>query len=239
MNLLRKIPAAVVASALALSLAPALAQEEEPGALDDFSQFEGVEYAVSRTWSVDLAAMMEITPEDEGADPFAEMSGLWFIVGSVVELEDDSDAEAMFEYFREIEDEEFLADVEDPDTEVIREDLDDIGDQAHAVSFAATGEDTEGYYRFSFAQAGEYVFYTVAIAFDEDSVGRSDDLLAYLADQDDHSGLGNYDPDATDVTSPNTDGLWEFFPDDDEEFLNDLIFASDEVLYPVEEDEGA
>lgn len=244
MTRLRRITGMLLALLLALTILPAAAEEEAADPLENLSQFEGIEYAVSRSWSVDFEAMFAVTPENEGDDPFADMTGLWFIYGVVVELEEDGNAEDMYDYFANISDEELLADLDDEEAEadISREELDDIGDQAEAISIESTGGDTEGFYRYTFSQAGEYFFITIAVSTDAESAAAADDLLAYLADQDDHSGLGDYDPENADpLETAYTDGLWDFFPDDDEEFLAGLIFAGDEVLYPeddIEVDEG-
>jgi hypothetical protein len=248
MTQFRRITGMLFALLLALTFVPAAAEEETTDPLDDLSQFEGIEFAVSRSWTIDFMAMMEITPEDDAADPFADMEGVWFVTAIVAEFDSDDNADAMYDYFAELEDEELLADLDDPEAEINRDELDDIGDQAQAFTIVTSGEDFGGNIRYSFAQKDNYVFFAFAVSTNEDSEAVSDDLLAAMADEDDHSGLGDYDPEATeelDDPEPtmmvHSDGLWEFFPDNDDELFDSLVHGGDEVLYPEqesEEDEG-
>jgi hypothetical protein len=180
--------------------------------------------------------MMEITPEDDASDPFADMEGVWFVTAIVAEFDSDDNAGAMFDFFAELEDEELLADLDDPEAQIEREELDDIGDRAQAFTIVTTSEDFGGNIRYSFAQKDNYILFAFAVSTDDESATVSDELLAMMADEDDHSGLGEFN-----AEGGSTDGLWEFFPDDDDELFEGLIPGGDEVLYPEQEgadDEG-
>jgi hypothetical protein len=247
MTQFRRITGMLFALLLALTFVPAAAEEETTDPLDDLSQFEGIEFAVSRSWTIDFMAMAEVTPEDDATDPFADMEGAWFVTAIVAEFDSDDNAEVMYDYFAELEDEELLADLDDPEAELEREELDDIGDQAQAFTIVTTSEDFGGNIRYSFAQKDNYVFFAFAVSTNEESATVSDELLAAMADEDDHSGLGDFDPEAGLSDDPEatvplaSGGLWEFFPDDDDELFEGLILGGDEVLYPEqesEEDEG-
>jgi hypothetical protein len=235
MTQVRRFAGVLFALLLALTLIPAAAEdmEESAGPLDDLSQLEGIEAAVSRSWSIDFMAMMEVTPENEGDDPFADMTGTWLIMGMVMEFDDDDNAEDAYAMLRDLDDEEYLADLDNPEAQLEREDLDDIGDEAQGITLISEAEDDEGLFRYVFARDDEYVYVTVAISSDADSGAVADDLAEAMIDNtDDQSGIGEFD-----VDGASTDGLWDIFPDDDDDMFEGLIPAGDEVLYPEQDEE--
>lgn len=232
MNLLRKIPVAVVASALALSLAPALAQDEEPGTLDDFSQFEGIESAVARTWSVDFEAMFSITPEAGEEDPFADMTGVFFLYGMAAEFDSDDNAEAAFEGISEVDDEELLGDMleDGGEAQINREELDDLGDEGLAIDVAVEGEDGAAY-RMNIVRDDEYLLVTMAVSMTEDGNESAENLMDYMVNEGEPGGDEEFEEDGG-----STGGLWDLFPAGDEDYEG-LVPAGDQVVYPVPEDE--
>ncbi len=239
MALLRRMTGLMLALLLALSFLPAVAQDsdddlsEDP--LDDLSSFEGVEFGVSRSWWMDFTAAMQETPTGEDDDPFADLTGLFLIGGVIVEFEEDGNAEDAFTRFEDLSDEDLASDMGDDDATVDREEVDDLGDQAMAFVITAEGDDFGGLYRYLVVQDDEYLLIAIAAGTTEDDVATVDDFAEAMVDNlDGQSGLGEVDD-----LGGSTGGLWEIFPDSDDEMFEGLVPLGDEVIYPEpDEDES-
>jgi hypothetical protein len=237
MTLVRRLAGLMLAMLLALSVVPAFAQDtddtsEDP--LEDLSEFEGIQHGVSRSWSIDFAAMMETTPTGEGDDPFEDMSGIFLIGGFVLEFDEDGNAEDAFTKFQDLSDEELASDLADDETATIkREELDDLGDQAMAFTITTDEEEFGGTYRYVIAQDGHYLLLAIAAGTTEEDAAVADEFASAMVDNlDDQSGPGEFDEEGG-----STGGLWDIFPSDDDEMFEGLVPLGDEVLYPEAEDE--
>ena len=236
MNLMRSVSALALVFLFAFTLIPVSAQgDESAGPLEDISQLEGIEEGVARTWSVDFAALAEVTPEagataeTDSFDPFAELEGLYFVIGQVMKFDNDEHAEAAFELYRDTGSGEIEASMEVGEVDISEEEIEDLGDQAHAFTVYGADEALSGYFRLALAREGEYVFAVFSFATTEDELVGADSVLEHMVDDGEMSG--DDEEFVTDGTS--TGGLWGFLPDNDHEALKELIPASDEILFPV------
>ena len=233
MNRLRHLSVLFLAALFALTMAPVAAQEEATSALDDVTQLEGIEAAVGRSYSIDFEALMAITPEAGADDPFATMEGIVFLFMTALEFDSDDNAEAAFDLVKEEGASSFEGDFEGEDVEFIEGEIEGLGDNAWGIDVVSTSGDTEGVYRIAYAQEDEYLFAVITVATTEDGVTNNDVLLEYLVDEGDKGDDVEFNADGG-----STGGLWDFFPDDDNDALEGVIPSGDETLFPVEEDEA-
>ena len=236
MTLVRRLIGLMLAMLLALSIVPAFAQDmddtsEDP--LEDLSQFEGIQHGVSRSWSIDFAAMMEMTPTGEDEDPFADMTGLFLVGGFILEFEEDGNAEDAFTSFQDLSDEEVAGELdEDGSATIVREDLDDLGDQATAFTVTTEEEEFGGTYRYVIVQDGNYLLMAITAGTTEEDVAVADEFASEMVDNlDGQSGPGEFDEEGG-----STGGLWDIFPSGDDEMFEGLVPLGDEVIYPEEEE---
>lgn len=229
MHQLRKRAFLLLATLFALALAPASAQDDVHGSLEDVSQLEGIESAVSRSWTFDFEAMVPQTPDGaSGDDPFAGMDGTIFLTGVVMEFSGDAEAERAFDLYRDTLTGEF-ATYEDEGQEIAWAEIDGLGDNAWGVDIHSTAEGTEGYYRYLMVQEHAQFFVVVTAATSEDATASADSLASYLVEEGETSGDDvSFAGDGT-----STGGNWGFFPEGDHESLTGLVPAADEVLYPA------
>ena len=105
---------------------------------------------------------------------------------------------------------------------------------ALSMRLSRGGSKKRPYYRIVIAQEDEYLFLSMAVSLTEDGNESADDLADYLVNEGEES---DDDPEF-EVSGSSTGGLWGFFPDDDEDFIGDLVPAGDEITFPVpDEDE--
>ena len=233
MSPIRRGASLLLAATFALSVSAAGAQDDGSStAFDDLSELEGIEQAVSRGWSVDFEELFSVTPED-GEDPFAAMEGVWFVYGMVYEFDGDDNAGAAYETISKMEREEWVGDLseEEGDTEISIEEVDDLGDEAFEINMV-TSADEGGAYRINVAREDEYLFMAMAIGTSEDGLESADGLIDYLVNEGEAG-----DDEEFDEAGGSTGGLWDFFPDDDHESVEDLEPAGDEILFQVPDEE--
>lgn len=235
MNHLRRFTVFAVAMLMSLSLVPVAAQDEETAPLDDISQLDGIEDGVARSWSIDFEALMAEATIDPNStdDPFADMTGLFFLYGAVMKFDDDGHAGDAYDQLHDLDESEWAADLTDG-AEVEIEDVDDLGEQAFTVSAVNPEAEDEGVYRLVFAQEDEFLFVTMSISLSDDGDSSADDLAGYLVDD----GEESRDDADFNEDGGSTGGLWGFFPDDDEDFLEGVVPAGDEITFPVPDDEA-
>ncbi len=211
----------LLATVMALPIFTAAAQDAtEETIFDNPGLMEGIQYGVAREWntSADLS-----TPPAEGE------SLVYFAGGLVYEFDNEDNAEAAFGQLKDAlatyVNEEFglAADA------FTQEELDDD-------TFAYHGLIEEGdervYFKYAVSVEDEYVLVAISATTDEAASGIANDLIEYMEDQDDDlSGPGEFNEDGT-----STGGLWDFFPAEDNSLLEGLGGASDNMVYPVEED---
>jgi hypothetical protein len=220
-RLVRLAVTLLLATVMSLPILAASAQDAtEETIFDNPGLMEGIQYGVAREWnsSADLS-----TPPAEGE------SLVYLAGGLVYEFDTEDNADLAFNQLKEAlatyVSEEFgmAADA------FTQEELDDDTFAYHGL---IEDGDERVYFKYVVAVEDEYVLVSVSATSDEAASGIANDLIEYMEDQDDDvSGLGEFNEDGT-----STGGLWDFFPAEDDSILEGLGGASDNVVYPVEED---
>lgn len=201
---------------LALLLAPAAAQESTP--IDPMMDNGGLEYAISRSWSIDYA---NATPNTSGESPKFQM-----VIALVMRFETPEQAASALDRYmsdmsEQMETDEFLKDFE----LVV---LDGIGEQASAVGTTVVESEGTWYSRVSSAQEGRYLYSVTAIGADADQVMDADSLLGEMVNNaDPGEGDGTFLADGT-----STGGPWDVLPTNEHPALAGLISYGDAVHFP-------
>jgi hypothetical protein len=234
MHHLRKLTLLLLAALFALTLVPASAQDDIDNALEDVSQLDGIESAVSRSWTFDVDALLAQTPGSASAeDPLAGIAGTIFLTGLVMEFEGDREAEAAFTLYRDTLAAEFATYANDGE-EITESAIDGLGDSAWGIDIHSTADDTEGYYRYLMVQDGTRFFVIVTAATTADATGSADRLAGYLVED----GAASDDDVSFNSDGTSTGGAWDIFPEDGHEALRGLVPAADEVLYPAPDEDA-
>ena len=229
MSIRRTLTTLAMVATFALSIAPVRAQESDSG-MQDLAEFDGIQEAVARTWTIDMDALANVTPEP-GKDPFADLTGTLLVFGVVAQFEDEDAAKAGFEQFSSADDADLnFSDSEDAVVE--RGEVKDIGDEAfkYQSTSASDGSNTV----IEIVRDNEYLFMAASTVMGDASADNSgaEDLLGYMLDDGDKGGDAEFNEDGG-----STGGLWDFFPDDDFDAVADLVPAGDQQLFPVPEGE--
>ncbi|HYJ13573.1 MAG TPA: hypothetical protein VEW66_08275 [Thermomicrobiales bacterium] len=190
------------------------------------SDLDGIQYGVSRSWSMDYEAMYaDSTPGDDMATP----EGVLFIAGLVIEFDDDGNAEAGFDAFMDDFDTEELA---TSDEATVEEWDIELGNQSASYSSLEEVEGVESEVVVSVVQEDNYLYVISAAGSGEDMKAPAKSLIETMIDND-GSGEGEFNADGT-----SSGGLWDKLPAADDEAVADLI-ATDEMIYPEPEDDDA
>jgi hypothetical protein len=192
---------------------------EDETILDNPSQLAGIEFGVSREWvsTIDMS-----TPVPEGE------SVLYFLAGLALQFDDDDNAGTAFDLMKDevitfVTEEFGIA----PDDLTIDESDDELVAHGEIVQ-----GDERAYFKYVVARHDQYVFVAATASTDESASAAADDLVDYMADQDDvASGLGDFQEDGS-----STGGLWDVFPAADHDLVSDLQVASDAIIHPKESD---
>jgi hypothetical protein len=212
--------------AFALPILAASAQTPPAGAIPNISEFEGIEAAISRTWSLDVEGMIAATPDIE-PDDFDQ--GVTALSAMVLRFDTAEQARAGYDAFLAGMDVELLDMAQAGTPTVTDEPVDDLGDTASAITLNTSTEDQETFFRFVLVHHGEYFFLTSALAATSDVVVVADELAAYLVnDGEDQGDEANFVAEGT-----SSGGLWGLMPTEDNELLGGLIPIFDETLFPA------
>jgi hypothetical protein len=202
------------------------------GAQDDMedslqpSDLEGIQYGVSRSWSIDYDAMFADTT------PSADMSmpeGVLFIVGMVLEFDDDGNAEAAFDAFMDDFEADDLATSEDATVE--EWDI-ELGNQSASYYTIEEIEGEESEVVVSVVQEDNYLYVISAAGSGEDMKVPATSLVETMVNND-GSGEGEFNADGT-----SSGGLWDKLPGADDELVSSLV-PFDEVIYPEPEEDAS
>lgn len=207
---------------------PAMAQETAP--FSDIGDLEGIEAAVSRSYLVDFSGTGDparATPISEEA--FAAYTGVFFVTGFVMEFGNPDQAAQGYDQLQSQASTEVGASMGDDEFTIDEAGIDGVGANAFGFTVTSQSANPAGFFRYAFTQQGSYVFMVIAFAGSGEAVGKADALLVHLGNQDaDFSGLGDHLPDGG-----STGGLWQFFPEADDDLVSGFLPAGDTVEFPI------
>ncbi len=108
--------------------------------------------------------------------------------------------------------------------DIKEEELEDLGDQAYVVWLSANPEENvTGHFRAVYVQEGDLLYLITAIGGNEDATLRADELARAIAEREVGSEAATFNLDGT-----STGGLWDAFPDPDDEVVEGLVAFQDE-----------
>jgi hypothetical protein len=208
------------------SIGAAAAQDGENDI--DFSQLEGIEQVVGRSYSIDFAALMASPEAAEGDITYP--AGLVYGYAVVARFDDDDNAEAGWETMRSLFDEQAAAEMGDEATEVTELEVDDLGD--NAAGYSATEDDggTALYSTILIVRDGDYVYVSVVSTGGDDPTDAATNLVEAMIDAD----AGDGDGEANDE-GIYSGGLWDKFPGEDDDFAEGLTIY-DAPIYPASDE---
>jgi hypothetical protein len=192
-------------------------EETDPDAFD-FAALEGIERAVTRSYSGDTSVLA--SPENAPATTY-------FINAFVGEFDSADHAAVALEPLR-AEGQASLGD--ELSITMERVDPGDIGDQAVA-DFGTTNEDGVRYeLAVIIVQAERYVYEVVAVGIGTDtgSLETATSVVEAMVEAEAGSGDGEYDESGVFLTG----GLWDKLPAEGDAVLNGLVPEEDEEVYP-------
>jgi hypothetical protein len=224
--LLLVVMLALVASRMPNAMAQDASPDESAGAFDDLTQLEGIEQGVSRAYSVDYEALFA----SPSADAEFEMpTGIQMISGVILKFDSEDNAKAA----RDKANEELKSQtseelgLEEFEVEGLNDDT--IG--LHGVEEDETLGSTQS--SVIMTQEGEYLYlvFSIGTGSEEEVDTRSSaiDFVKHVVDADAGDGEGTFNADGT-----SEGGLWDKFPDADDDMVKDLVPA-DEQVYPETE----
>jgi hypothetical protein len=200
--------------------------QDPPMAPFEFGELEGARQAVSRTYTIDVASMMESigTPGPDGElGEIPELSGVVSLAAVIGRFDSGDNAAAAVERV----DEETKASLEgQPDAPKLEEAEVDLGGTSRAYTATQEIEGQTLNLSVIIVQQDEFLYFVVAGVIDADAqelvTGFTEALIANEA--------GDGEPQVNqDGTS--TGGLWDKFPEADDALVANLV-AFDEQLYP-------
>ncbi len=215
-----------LAFALGRSDAGATAQDPAAAAPFEFGDLEGAQQAVSRSYTIDLSALLESigTPGpggEIGAAP--EFSGVISLAGVVGQFDTSENAQAAVGRV----DEETKASLEgQPDAPDLQEVDVDLGETVKAYTATQEIEGQNLSLAVLIVQQAEFLYFVVGGVVDADALEVSTAFAQTLITNEAGGGEPQVNPNGT-----STGGLWDKFPESDDALVANLI-AYDEQLYP-------
>lgn len=215
----------VVIAITAVRVPNAVAQEAESSAFDDVANLEGLESAVSRSYTLDYEAMYAAaTPGD--TTEMEMPAGLQVLSLGIYKFDNDDNAKNAMDLAQE----ELQAEGALGEVEVEEFDADDMNDDSIALS-GVSEEEGIGPAQTSVlvTQEGQYIYFSVGLASGDgaDSQTPVVDSVKYMKDTDEGGDVA-FNEDGT-----STGGIWEKFIKADNEQVAGLI-AFDQQVFPVE-----
>ncbi len=194
----------------------------------DFADLEGIEEVVSRTYSVDVAAMLA-SPAAGGDPAFLDAEGFVTVVTLIAEFYEAGNAESGWERLNGVFEDQAGASAGDASTAYLEIDA-SIGDNAAAyiATFAEAG--TEFSTAFFVVQDAEYVYVVIGVTAAEDPVAPTTAVVEVMIANDEGEGEGEIGDDGF-----HRGGLWDKLPAVGDDVLDGLAPLADEQVYPVSE----
>lgn len=205
---------------------PAIAQTPNASSMPPLDQLDGIRAAASRTYALDVEAMLAATP-DLAPEEFTQ--GVRSASIMVLHFDTPENAAAAFGIFSTsiVDDLPMLAQGGTP--EVTNDPLTDTGDQASVATLHTSSGDEETWLRFVTMQQGDHLFVISALTGAEDLAILAENLAALVVSEGEFAG-----DDAIFVAEGgSTGGLWGFMPEAGHDVLQGLIPVVDQILYPA------
>lgn len=211
---------------LGLLAAPVSAQTPAAQSIPPIDEFEGIQAAVSRTYGLDVEAMLAATP-DLGPEDFNQGVNS----ASVMALQFDSaeNAAAAMQVFRAGIGDQLLLMGQAGTPTITDEDIENVGTQASATTLHTDTDDFETWYRFVLVQDGEYFFVISSLAGASEYTSVADSLAEYVVTTGEvHGEEAIFVADGA-----SSGGLWDLMPPAGDPALQGLIAVVDETLFPA------
>lgn len=186
----------------------------------EFRELDGAQAAVSRTYTADFSGLIG-TPSSTGEVP--ELTGVVSLVAVIGQFDSSDNAEAALERI----DEESQAGLEEVEgAPELQEAEVDLGDASRAYTGAQEIEGQTLNLSMIMVQQDEFVYFVVTGAFDDEAQPLATEFTQTLIDTEAGDGEPRVNADGT-----STGGLWDKFPQADDELVTGLT-ALDEQVYP-------
>jgi len=214
--------------ALTIGESPAAAAAQDVGGTEafNFGTLEGIQEAISRTYTVDFTAMVDAigTPGPNGeVGELPELTGVISLQGTVGRFDNDDNAAAAIDTI----DAELKGSLEGrADAPELTELEVDLGDTSRGYMASQEFEGQQANLVVIIAQQDEFVYVTIGAVIDADAQAVTTDLTRAMIDNEDGDDEPTFNEDGT-----STGGLWEKFPKTDDELVAELT-AFDAQVYP-------
>jgi hypothetical protein len=227
MRMMTKLSALLAVLMLALTLGRSgVAAQDAPMAPFEVGDLDGIQAAVSRTYTVDVSGMLDSigTPGPDGEmGEIPELSGVVTMIGVIGQFDSSDNAAAAVE---RVDEESTAALAEEEDAPELTEAEVDLGDTSRAYSATQEIEGQALNLSVLIVQQDEYLYFVVAGVIDADAQQLATDFTQALIEGEAGDGEPQVKEDGT-----STGGLWDKFPAADDELVANLT-AFDEQLYP-------
>lgn len=196
------------------------------GSIPTPAEFEGIQAAITRTWGLDVEAMMEATP---GLQPEDFADGLTTMTALVLKFDTAEHARAAYDAIAQNLSSDLMAMGQGGTPTVEEEEISDLGDIASADTLKTVSGDITTWYRFVVVQEDIYTHLISALAGSEEPARQADELASYVVNEGEEEGS-----EAIFVAEGgSTGGLWALLPEAGHETLGNLVPIIDATIYPA------
>jgi hypothetical protein len=217
-------PALAVSSYSVSAQTPPAAAES--GTIPSPAEFEGIKAAISRTWGLDIEAMIAATPD---LNPLDFLEDVTTLTAMVLQFDNAEHARAAHDAFDANLGTQLTAMGQGGTPTVEEGELPDLGDVATTATLKTVSGDFTTWYRFVVVQEAEFTYVLSALAGTEENATRADDLANYVVNEGEIDGS-----EAIFVAEGGSSGgLWGLLPETGDEVLGNLVPIIDETLYPA------
>jgi hypothetical protein len=203
------------------------ATADTESAFDDLTQLEGLEEAVSRDYSFDYETLLaNASPED--FENFEYPEGVQYVSAIILKFDNEDHAKAALDLAAEE-----LPNATGGEVELTEIEVDGFNDDTLALGSVTEDEELGTNSTTAIiTQEDEYLYLTVGVATGEgqDVTGTVSEVAKKVIDGD-TGGDVTFNEDGT-----SEGGLWDKFPDADDELVEGLI-ATDSQIFPEPEGE--
>jgi hypothetical protein len=200
---------------LALVATPAAAQTPSPAASPEADTLPGLQYVAARQYAPDPSQPVDKADE-----------GLFILTVRIYVFDTEEHANGGWE--STVESSAIESDIPTGSDKVEYEEaeLENLGDRASVTTLSAeTPEGDTGFFRLIFVQDGVYLYTLNAIGGSADSTMVTDEIAAYMVEQDPGEGDVTFSE-----TGTSTGGVWDLLPAGNDTILDGIIPFADAEL---------